>query len=73
MRLRESPKSCTCASLLKETGQLNDDGDKVRFLGRNLERSGETMACLRDRESQDHLLKECRVEKSSRRAVGGLQ
>lgn len=29
--------------LLKETGRLNNDGDKTRFLGRNLERRGDTI------------------------------
>lgn len=32
----------------KETGSLNDDGGKVRFLGRNLQRTGDTILLFED-------------------------
>lgn len=48
--------------LLKDTGQLNHDADKTRFLGRNLERIGDTTYVSGEEEYYENVLTEFCME-----------
>lgn len=49
----------TC-SRLKHMGTPNNDGEKVRSLGRSLGRSGDRISIFEDNECYQNLLKDCR-------------
>lgn len=53
--LRQYSRSCECVSSSKERGALNIGGYKARILGRSLERSGDTMFILEDKECELNL------------------